>query len=92
LGGALGQVYPESEEQRCWNHRIINILDKLPKKHHADLGLFCYLSPRPFRLDARLWFILVDTANVQDCQGDLEDNDCISTVIPTPDYPETVAK
>jgi putative transposase len=31
-----GQVYPESEEQRCWNHRIINILDKLPKKHHAD--------------------------------------------------------
>jgi transposase-like protein len=32
----LGQVYPESEEQRCWNHRIINILDKLPKKHHAD--------------------------------------------------------
>jgi putative transposase len=36
LWGALGQVYPESEEQRCWNHRIINILDKLPKKHHAD--------------------------------------------------------
>lgn len=34
LGG--GQVYPESEEQRCWNHRIINLLDKLPKKHHAD--------------------------------------------------------
>lgn len=33
--GALGQVYPEAEEQRCWNHRIVNILDKLPKKHQA---------------------------------------------------------
>jgi putative transposase len=33
---ALAQVYPEAEEQRCWNHRIINILDKLPKKRQAE--------------------------------------------------------
>ena len=29
---ALRQVYPETEEQRCWVHKIANILDKLPKR------------------------------------------------------------
>jgi transposase-like protein len=36
--GALGfwaavrEVYPETEEQRCWVHKIANVLDKLPKR------------------------------------------------------------
>lgn len=30
--GALRQVYPETDEQRCWVHKIANILDKLPKR------------------------------------------------------------
>ena len=30
--GALASVYPDAMEQRCWNHKIINVLDKLPKK------------------------------------------------------------
>jgi len=29
---ALHQVYPETEEQRCWVHKIANTLDKLPKR------------------------------------------------------------
>jgi transposase-like protein len=29
---ALGQVYPETEKQRCWVHKIVNVLDKLPKR------------------------------------------------------------
>jgi transposase-like protein len=29
---ALGSVWPETEEQRCWVHRIRNVLDKLPKR------------------------------------------------------------
>jgi transposase-like protein len=29
---ALRQVYPETKEQRCWVHKIANILDKLPKR------------------------------------------------------------
>jgi len=29
---ALGQVYPETQEQRCWKHKIANVLDKLPKR------------------------------------------------------------
>jgi len=36
--GALGfwasvrQVFPETKEQRCWVHKIANVLDKLPKR------------------------------------------------------------
>jgi len=29
---ALRQVYPETPEQRCWVHKIANVLDKLPKR------------------------------------------------------------
>jgi len=29
---ALRQVYPETREQRCWKHKIANVLDKLPKR------------------------------------------------------------
>jgi transposase-like protein len=30
--GALAEVYPEASEQRCWNHKITNVLDTLPRK------------------------------------------------------------
>ncbi len=29
---ALRDVYPKVEEQRCWVHKIANVLDKLPKR------------------------------------------------------------
>ena len=29
---ALREVYPEAKEQRCWVHKIANVLDKLPKR------------------------------------------------------------
>ena len=32
---ALRDVWPETREQRCWVHRIVNVLDKLPKRLHA---------------------------------------------------------
>jgi len=32
LWGAVAQVYPEAGEQRCWNHRILNVLDQVPEK------------------------------------------------------------
>jgi transposase-like protein len=28
---ALAEVYPETREQRCWVHKTVNVLDKLPK-------------------------------------------------------------
>jgi putative transposase len=39
---ALGEQYPTPAEQRCWNHRITNVLDTLPKKHHTEArSLLC---------------------------------------------------
>ena len=29
---ALREVYPEAKEQRCWKHKLANVLDKLPKR------------------------------------------------------------
>ena len=32
IWAALREVYPSSLEQRCWNHKMLNVLDKLPRK------------------------------------------------------------
>jgi putative transposase len=29
---ALGELFPAGQEQRCWNHRLTNVIDHLPKK------------------------------------------------------------
>ena len=31
IWSALGELHSEGREQRCWNHKIINVLDALPK-------------------------------------------------------------
>ena len=36
IWGALAAVFPETAEQRCWNHRLLNVLDKLPLKRQAE--------------------------------------------------------
>ena len=36
IWGALRNVYPEAGEQRCWNHKILNVLDKLPKRQYEQ--------------------------------------------------------
>jgi putative transposase len=33
---ALPQVHPATREQRCWVHKTANVLDKLPKRLHAE--------------------------------------------------------
>jgi len=35
IWSGLAQVYPEAAEQRCWNHRILNVLDRIPKRLQA---------------------------------------------------------
>jgi putative transposase len=32
IWGALAQVYPASAEQRCWNHKLRNVLDAVPEQ------------------------------------------------------------
>ena len=36
IWGAMTAVFPEVAEQRCWNHRLLNVLDKLPLKRQAE--------------------------------------------------------
>ena len=36
LWAALDEVYPITEHQRCWNHRITNVQSKLPKRCQAE--------------------------------------------------------
>ncbi|HSG29163.1 MAG TPA: IS256 family transposase, partial [Candidatus Krumholzibacterium sp.] len=36
IWAAAVKVWPEAEEQRCWNHKIRNVLDRLPKREHSE--------------------------------------------------------
>ncbi len=33
---ALAEVYPETRAQRCWVHKTVNVLDKLPKRVQGE--------------------------------------------------------
>lgn len=32
IWSALGEIHPEGDEQRCWNHKIRNVLNAMPKR------------------------------------------------------------
>jgi putative transposase len=36
IWAALAEQQPAAAEQRCWNHRITNVLDAMPTKHQAE--------------------------------------------------------
>lgn len=46
IWGALATVFPNAGEQRCWNHRIVNVLDKLPKSRQPEGKVL--LTPIPY--------------------------------------------
>ena len=37
LWAALDEICPTTRHQRCWNHRKLNVLDKLPKRLHPEV-------------------------------------------------------
>jgi putative transposase len=45
LWAALGEQYPELAEQRCWNHKLVNVLDALPTKHQAAASALLRARP-----------------------------------------------
>ncbi len=45
IWAALRNVYPEAEEQRCWNHRIVNVLDKIPRRHQPQATVWLRQIP-----------------------------------------------
>jgi transposase-like protein len=53
IWSALSQVLPEVAEQRCWNHKIVNVLDALPKKLQAEAReLLCRIPYAPTQREA----------------------------------------
>lgn len=46
IWAALAEHQPAAAEQRCWNHRILNVLDAIPKKYHAEAKAL--LSAMPY--------------------------------------------
>lgn len=36
LWAALREVFPSTAHQRCWNHKAMNVLDRLPKRLQAE--------------------------------------------------------
>lgn len=36
IWAALAEQPPPAAEQRCWNHRLLNVLDALPKRLHPE--------------------------------------------------------
>jgi transposase-like protein len=46
IWSALGELHPEGKEQRCWNHKIRNVLDCFPKRMRPEAGE--YLKRMPY--------------------------------------------
>ena len=54
IWAALGEIWPQTAEQRCWNHRLLNVLDKLPKRVQAEARhLLTQIPYAPTRQEAK---------------------------------------
>jgi len=49
LWAGLTEVFPSTRHQRCWNHRAMNLVDRLPKRLWPRRGDACGRSGRPRR-------------------------------------------
>src|SRR5439155_74852 len=50
---AASAMWPETREQRCWNHKLVNVLDQLPKKVQAmGREMLCAIPYAPTRAEA----------------------------------------
>ena len=60
IWGAARTVWPEASEQRCWNHKMRNVLDQLPQREQSEakelLRTVVYASTRAAALKARQAF------------------------------------
>jgi putative transposase len=53
IWSAMGEIFPEVEQQRCWNHKIVNVLDRVPKKQQAEArALLCAMPYAETRQEA----------------------------------------
>jgi putative transposase len=52
IWAALAEQQPTAAEQRCWNHRITNVLDAVPTKHQAQARTLLCAMPYAESQDA----------------------------------------
>jgi transposase-like protein len=45
IRSALGELHPKGKEQRCWNHKIRNVLDCFPKRIRSEAGEYLKRIP-----------------------------------------------
>ncbi len=50
LWGAIDKVYPQADHQRCWVHKMRNVLNHFPKRLHGEVKGFLQ---RIYKVDAR---------------------------------------
>jgi transposase-like protein len=60
LWAAVGEVYPDSQEQLCWNHKMLNVIDAVSKKEQSmvkkHLNAMMYAESRQEALKERKKF------------------------------------
>jgi transposase-like protein len=37
LWAAVGEVYPQAQEQLCWNHKMLNVIDAVSRKEQSEV-------------------------------------------------------
>ena len=45
IWSALGEIHPEGDEQRCWNHKITNVIDAMPRRVRNEAGEYLKRIP-----------------------------------------------
>lgn len=45
IWSALGEIHPQGDEQRCWNHKVTNVLDAMPRRVRNEAGEYLRRVP-----------------------------------------------
>src|SRR5207245_6473409 len=60
LWAAVGEIYPDAQEQLCWNHKMLNVMDAVSKKEQVQvkqhLNAMMYAESREEALKERKKF------------------------------------
>jgi len=60
LWAAVGEIYPQAQEQLCWNHKMLNVMDAVSKKEQVQakghLSAMMYAESRQEALKERKKF------------------------------------
>ena len=60
LWAAVGEIYPQAQEQLCWNHKMLNVMDRVSKKEQVQakshLNAMMYTESRQEALKERKKF------------------------------------